>query len=620
MEIKYCVTFVLICCFLASFAQQDSLLLPEVQITAQPYSPYTVGTTVVKLEQSAQNLDGGMQMLPSVNFKTYGHYGLASISLRGTSAAHTQINWNGMAVNSPTLGQADLSTHPIFLQDDVSVQYGNSGALVGSGAIGGAVISNFTQPTFNRASSLMFTQGVGSFGHLFTGLKASYGTEKWSGKSKLYRRSIRNNFPYPEKGTDNILKQQNAGLLAYGMEQQFHLRLSDATTLSTVGYYHKNDREIQPPISTNGNDETLKDDDARFLGKLSYRNKSGDWSLSSGYVHTRQIYREQDTIYTNQYFNGVNWDRPVGRNMTMRAGVVHYFFTAEAKSYSSRASENRTELYYSLRYRLTRNWEAGVNLRQALYDGDFAPFTPSFGQAYTINLPKSKLKLKSNISTGYRIPTLNDRYWAPGGNPALLPEQSVSTEVGKIWTRQQKNTRWQWESNWYRKKISQWILWIPSEEGYWSPENVQEVLVNGVETSGNLVTKIGKYTLELTGNYALVQSIIKKDISDEFVNRLLPYTAMHMANFIAALRFWGFNSGLSASYTGKRYTEKSNDAFQALPAYLLLGTSVEKNFRIRKCQFVGGVEINNMLNTYYEQFKNHAMPGRNYHFKISIII
>ena len=40
------------------------------------------------------------------------------------------------------------------------------------------------------------------------------------------------------------------------------------------------------------------------------------------------------------------------------------------------------------------------------------------------------LSLRGAYSTNYRLPTFNDLYWEPGGNPELKPEFSSSGEIG----------------------------------------------------------------------------------------------------------------------------------------------------------------------------------------------
>ena len=46
--------------------------------------------------------------------KSYGIGSLATVSLRGSGSAHTQLNWNGISLNSCMNGSSDLSLFPLF--------------------------------------------------------------------------------------------------------------------------------------------------------------------------------------------------------------------------------------------------------------------------------------------------------------------------------------------------------------------------------------------------------------------------------------------------------------------------------------------------------------------------
>ena len=68
-------------------------------------------------------------------------------------------------------------------------------------------------------------------------------------------------------------------------------------------------------------------------------------------------------------------------------------------------------------------------MRQEYVDGDFTPIVPFFG--FDFRLVKEKdLILKGNIARNFHMPTLNDLYWLPGGNPDLLHGEGFSFELG----------------------------------------------------------------------------------------------------------------------------------------------------------------------------------------------
>jgi iron complex outermembrane receptor protein len=53
-----------------------------------------------------------------VFIKSYGMGGTATPSFRGTDASHTLVDWNGININSPMLGQTDLSLIPVGIMDE----------------------------------------------------------------------------------------------------------------------------------------------------------------------------------------------------------------------------------------------------------------------------------------------------------------------------------------------------------------------------------------------------------------------------------------------------------------------------------------------------------------------
>ena len=88
------------------------------------------------------------QQLP-VFVKSYGVNSLATLSFRGSSAAQSQVLWNGVPLQNAALGLADVSTLPVLLINKVNIVYGGSAALSGSGNVGGALLLENNAPVFD---------------------------------------------------------------------------------------------------------------------------------------------------------------------------------------------------------------------------------------------------------------------------------------------------------------------------------------------------------------------------------------------------------------------------------------------------------------------------------------
>ena len=145
----------------------------------------------------ANSLSELLQQESSIFIKTYGPGGIATPSLRGGSAAHTSIIWNGININSPLNGLSDLALMPLQLHNEVHVQYGGGSTLWGSGSIGGSIHLNSIN-TFIESSSFSLSHYIGSFGMNHQNICADINKKRWSISLKAFKKKSENNFPFQD--------------------------------------------------------------------------------------------------------------------------------------------------------------------------------------------------------------------------------------------------------------------------------------------------------------------------------------------------------------------------------------------------------------------------------------
>ncbi|MBT6028792.1 MAG: Plug domain-containing protein, partial [Crocinitomicaceae bacterium] len=150
-----------------NFHSLDTNVISEVEISTYRLQGYRKNLHNTRYSQkdlsrlgvlSASDL---LQTLSSAHVNSYGPSGLASPSIRGTGANHTQVYWNGLPINSITLGQSDLTVITTELSDNVSISYGSDLSNT-SGALGGTIELN--QAVSWKSSSILYRQSIGSFG------------------------------------------------------------------------------------------------------------------------------------------------------------------------------------------------------------------------------------------------------------------------------------------------------------------------------------------------------------------------------------------------------------------------------------------------------------------------
>ncbi|MBC8461823.1 MAG: TonB-dependent receptor, partial [Deltaproteobacteria bacterium] len=92
-------------------------------------------------ESSAKSLGELLANELGIDWRTYGNYGGApeEIHIRGMSGNATQVFVNGVNINSPSLGVADVSRIPLNTIERIEVVKGSGSLLYGSGAMGGTI-------------------------------------------------------------------------------------------------------------------------------------------------------------------------------------------------------------------------------------------------------------------------------------------------------------------------------------------------------------------------------------------------------------------------------------------------------------------------------------------------
>lgn len=604
--------------------QQDTTYLNEVVVYGLSVTQYATGSKVQKINsgEHVSTLADGLAGEASLYLKTYGNGQLTTIALRGTTASQTAVLWNGVNINSPTLGQTDFSLIPLFLFDEASLHYGTASALYGSDAIGGSVMLGNTAAEFRKTFRASVSQQVGSFGRTGTGIKASYGNERLEFRTKLYRAYLRNDFPFDAPAVGYRKKQTNASVTNAGFDQQVHVKLSPRQALSAELMYTDNLREIQPAVTSN-QDEMMQDRHVRTA--INYNNNAA-WAVihaTAAYIYANQDFTrtggETSNVRTGQLAAQVNADKQLSYRSYLRFGASYQAYTVNSANFD-RSRESRYDAFASYRYAVVEPWIINLNIRQTFYNQHYAPFAPSLGtEVFLRKKENSTLMLRALSSRGYRVPTLNDRYYLPGGNPGIKPEKAIHAEGGLTWSETLRHTVLKLDATYYQSRIDRMIVWLPDNGGVWSASNLQKVNIRGAELALRTGNTSGKLKITAGAVYSFTHSLNKKGLSPSMDDKQLPYVPLHGANVFSALtnrRHW--KVAVHYTYTGLRYNDLDNTDYQSLKPYGLVDITLGKKYVFSKWSAEMNAEARNLADVYYENLKNHAMPGRNYTLSLLI--
>ncbi|MEM9339997.1 MAG: TonB-dependent receptor [Bacteroidota bacterium] len=585
-------------------AQTDSVVyLDQVEIFGEPVDKYLAGTTIQTIKPGPTGALNQLSEQSAIYFKEYGNGQLATITLRGTSASHTNVLWNGLPVNSPTLGQTDFTVWPMFLVDQLAVQKGSGSSTFGSGAIGGSIIldNSVIQPD----SLITLYSAFGSFGQWDFGASTQLYIGKLKSETRLYKGTIRNDFPYELRGVK--VRQKHASVERLGLSQRINLTTKHHFLFSEIAYV-ENDRQIQPTISSASRD-VLRTENLRFLISDEVFSANFTQFLSLGYAWDQTVFNETSVTASHQLIGNYAIETQVGKSIIGRLGVTAQDAWANAENYTETEKQKQLHLFSSWNFNLFSRVLLSLNLREAIHE-DQTVFVPSIGGEWVPIKNFNELKVRGQASKGYRVPTFNDLFWNPGCNPELSPELSMNYEAGIDWASHSFSL----SVTGFTSRVDEWIQWVPTE-GVWSPQNIRNVEISGLESTLSKSFPIASWKVAVQTNYEYTRS---RDLSAE-KHTQLPYVPKH--SFFMQLGVTG-NKRTSITgrwnYTSQRFTTLSNTSQGRIDDFGLFDLIFRKSFTIDHISLTAQLATHNLLDMTYENVINTAMPGRNYRIELTI--
>lgn len=603
----------------------DTLELNVVEVKGPDLEKYAAGQQLLRLrEKDLQDFRGDaltevLQRRTGLFLRQQGPGMLASLTMRGTSAGHNAVFWNGLPINSPSLGQADFSILPTAAIDQVDIHLGSSGALYGTDAIGGAVHLG-TRQLFNQGHRLEVGSILGSFGRWDRSLAYSYSNQAFSTKTRAYRQHSRNDFPFRNLSRINtpIERMPNGEVTQQGFLQDLAWNISIRQQLHAAIWYNEADRQIIPIIGSNTQDQQQDRNLRAMLDYLHFEGKN-TWNVKAGIVFDELIFNIAAVNKTQQYFLSGELDRNWNDRQSSRTGFRLTQIDGQLDTYE--AQEQRWELYHSQKILPSPHLTLTANLRQFVYDGNWAPFTPSIGGDWNfLRTANQKLSLGFAAARSFKVPTLNDRFWNPGGNPDLLPEDSYSSEISLQQELTTNGFAIKQHLTLYRMWVENWIIWLP-RGNIWSPENIRSVTNSGLEYRAQVEKKMGANHWSFTGIYNWVQAINQTNSSanDQNKGNQLPYTPEHKVMGTLDWQRNSWSAFLSSHWVSERFVATDNQLSVAPYELVDIGFRYQFNFPNTK-KLNAGFHINNLLDKEYHIMRLRPMPGRNYQFNCTIIL
>lgn len=653
-------------------AAQRSYRLGEVVVKAKrPMKEIGVTKTTFDSAMLKENIALSMADILTFNssifVKSYGRATLSTVAFRGTSPSHTQVTWNGMRINNPMLGMTDFSTIPSYFIDQASLLHGTSSVNETGGGLGGLVRLS-TTPDTPEGFNAQYVQGIGSFSTFDEFARITYGSDKWHISTRAVNSSSPNDYKYVNHDKKiniydddhNIIDQyhpternKSGSFRDTHILQEIYYNTLKGDRFGLNAWYIDSNREL-PMLTTdygNASDFENRQREQTFRSVLSWDHNRTKWKagLKGGYIHTWMAYDYKREVASGHWATMTRSRSRVNTIYGQAEGEFtpnrKWFFTGNISAHQhfvrsqdkniilqdgNKAivgyDKGRIELSGSLsaKWQPTERLGMSVVLREEMFGTEWAPLIPAFFIDGLISRT-GNIMLKASVSRNYRFPTLNDLYFLPGGNPDLRNEHGFTYDAGASFEIG-KNEVYSLNGSvtWFDSRINDWIIWLPTTKGFFSPRNVKEVHAYGVEVTANLGLQPFKgWFLDLNGSYSWTPSVNegeKMSPADQSVGKQLPYVPKNSASFSGRLawRSWGFL--YKWCWYSERFTMSSNDYTLTghLPQYFMSNISLEKGLSFKPVDLSLKFAVNNLFNEDYLSVLSRPMPGINFEFFIGI--
>jgi vitamin B12 transporter len=606
----------------------DTLTISEIMVrsSSKPsvlngFMDQTIDSTVLK-DYRLCDISSVISENTTLSIKDYGPGAISTISFRGMGASHTQLLWNDISINSPMLGEADLSLVPAGFIDEIRILGGAASMITGSGGLGGTV-NCLTGPDWKNETNLLLNGGAGSFGTYSGMLSLRTGTDRFQSVTRGYILSSENNFKYlNDAGSSGPVMERrtNDEASKYDLMQEFYFRGEKSVTSAAV-WYSFSDRQLpsnmlvaEPPGSEKQKDESLRTviSHDRNIGNVSIEASVAWFSDRLLYINIPASINSNNR--SNTLFARAAAETPAGKKNLVKVVLNNELELVNSVNYSDFKSRNISTVSVSDRTVLSKNLGFSVLVRDIADNGKI--LIPDFSTGVDLKIAQKKdAFIRLNFSRNSKVPTMNDLYWNPGGNQELKNEYSYSGELSfDMKNKLSERIELDPELTLYSSEIMDMIEWIPGESSIWSPLNISKVAASGVETGFGIGVRSNRTSLRLKLQYSLNYThSLDGQASTDF--RQLIYVPQNQLNLSLGIDYGNLYATFLTDFTGKRYTESDDSKY--LPAYIL--NNIITGFRIKPGvnSFIFCLKAENIFNVRYQAIAYYPLPGRSFMFSVT---
>lgn len=537
----------------------------------------------------AQTLARLLTTLPYVTTRA-GAAGV-TLSMRGSRAGQVLVLLDGMPLNDPALGSADVSDLPLAALATVTVLPGTDAARWGSGATGGVL-------ALSSGGGTVVSAGAASFGGAHLEGAGSTTLGGWRARMGASARTARNDFEFVNTegaGRDTAERRVNAG------ERSASLFASAAgSRVQLLALATQTDRELGAPMNVRGT--AARERVGRALARAQAT--VGVWSGAIGVRALDLAYRDALRPTTASGVTALSADAEFGGELgsvSVRAGAgadrvagTRLVTTMRPRLFAAVTRESRARgLRLVASARLDAVRDGGVHLSPAL----------------AVERP-ARATLFARAGQGFRAPTFYDLYVAsPLGleaTPVAAERVVLDAEAG---VRMLEGSVL-FQAAGFTRLTRDAIVWLPGSFT-WSPQNVERERVHGAEARASAAR--GAVRGEVwAGAYVTRARIDGRDVPT-------PYAPSATGGAVARWGWRAFTLEGSATAMGRRaFIAAPRARALELPGVVLADVTASRSFALGGARAVASAGVRNITDRRWESVRRYPSPGRSWAVTLTI--
>lgn len=556
--------------------------------------------------------------------KDYGSGGLATLSMRGATAAQTLVLLDGHRIADPQLGQLDLSLLPAALLRSVEVAHGGGSARYGTDAVGGVV--NLRTLTPGGEPAVHLAGGAGAFGERVGSALLSGRQGAFSAVVAAEVRAADGDFPYVNEALfpPRTVRRANADRQQLSVFSKLRYD-AGRHDVRLGGWLTEAERGLPGLATTPSTGERQWDTGLRLWADDDVHLGWGTLALGAFLQRSRLRYRNpaldlDDTGRTLISSASAEIRAPASERWLLSAGGTggygrarHPRLAEDAHQWKAGAFASGTGSYGRLTLYPSLRADAYVLPDLAAQQTTRVALSPELGLNAGPLAALPALRAKARAGRAFRMPTFNDRFWQPGGDPDLAPERSWSADAGLLWDGAGPRL----EATGFAHFTRDQIVWAPTEAGYYAPENVQQVRALGLELSAEEQWQPARsLRLDAGLTYVFTDARDRSDPASKSYGEPLRYTPRQQLKSHLTAALGPAALDLSARYTSRRYV--TSDGSQSLAPFVVADAQVRAGRTVAGVRAELAVQVENLFDADYAILQNRPLPGRHARLRLTL--